>query len=54
MKVEITTLSDGRMQNCNICQKFNLSASTVANVLKDTSRFLEVGEKSSPPVSSAT
>jgi hypothetical protein len=47
MKAELMKLIDG-MQNCDIYQKFNFSASTVATLPEDKSRILEVVRKASP------
>jgi hypothetical protein len=47
MKAELMKFSDG-MQNCDIYQKFNFSASTVATLPEDKSRILEVVRKASP------
>lgn len=46
MKAELMKLSDG-MQNCDIYQKFNFSASPVATLPQDKSRIIEVARKAS-------
>jgi hypothetical protein len=51
IKAEIINRSDGGMRNCDICQKFNISASAVATVLKDKSRIREEVKKTSPLLS---
>jgi hypothetical protein len=47
IKAELMKLSDG-MQNCDIYQKFNFSASTVPTLPQDKSRILEIVRKASP------